>query len=373
MSTKQFASLKGLAKNIRDSLGTSDTPDTKNYFLLFAYNGTGKTRLSGEFKDLGKKKVSGSKETTRDTLYYNAFTEDLFTWYNDLYEDTDRRLLFNTGSRFFDGLRDLEMDTRIREFLRVHVDFDFTINYDKGYVNFSREVRTREGLETVSGIKISRGEENMFIWCFFLAIIQLVKLESLSYDWVKYIYIDDPVSSLDDNNVVAMACQLAELLKDCRTKTVISTHHALFFNVMHNELKKESTASRFLSFNKETGKYIVKNTGDTPFFHHIALIKELKRAADSGKIYTYHFNILRNVLEKTAAFHGFNHFSACIKREEDDLDGIIYARIINLLSHGNHSVFQPIEMVADNKALFRKALAGFLETYKFNDDLFTEE
>ena len=371
-STKRFTNLKRLARNIRDTLGTEDTADTKNYYLLFAYNGTGKTRLSGEFKNLGKKRIRGSEETTRDTLYYNAFTEDLFYWDNDLEADTDRRLYFNKNSRFFDGLRDLEMDTRIRGFLQIHADFDFTINYDDGYVSFSREVQIRTGAETVTGIKISRGEENLFVWCFFLAIVQLVKDEALSYDWVKYIYIDDPISSLDDNNVVALACQLSELLKDCKIKTVISTHHALFFNVMYNELRKESTASRFLSFDKETNKYIVKNTGDTPFFHHIALLKELKKVADSGKIYTYHFNILRNILEKTAAFHGFDDFSACIKQEDENLDDVIFARITNLLSHGNHSIFNPVEMVQDNKEIFKNILNRFLRNYKFNDKLFTE-
>lgn len=356
MSTKRFANLKGLARNIRDTLGTNDTPETKNYYLLFAYNGTGKTRLSVEFKNLGKKRIRGSEEKTRDTLYYNAFTEDLFTWNNDLEGDIDRRLLFNTSSRFFDGLKDLEMESRIREFLQIHADFNFTIHYDDGYISFSREVQSRTGTETVTGIKISRGEENIFIWCFFLAIVQLVKDEALAYDWVKYIYIDDPISSLDDNNVVAVACQLSELLKDCKIKTAISTHHTLFFNVMYNELKKESTASRFLSFDKKTNKYIVKNTGDTPFFHHVALLKELKRVADSGEIYTYHFNILRNILEKTAAFHGFDNFSACIKQEDDDLDDVIFARMTNLLSHGNHSIFNPVEMVEDNKEIFRNIL-----------------
>lgn len=370
--TKQFTNLKRFARNIRDTLGTADATDTKNYYLLFAYNGTGKTRLSGEFKNLGKRRIRGSEETTRDTLYYNAFTEDLFYWDNDLEGDTDRRLFFNTNSRFFDGLRDLEMDTRIRGFLQIHADFDFTIYYDDGYVSFSRTVQTRTGEETVIGIKISRGEENLFVWCFFLAIVQLVKDEALSYDWVKYIYIDDPISSLDDNNVVALACQLSELLKDCKIKTVISTHHTLFFNVMYNELRKESTASRFLSFDKETNKYIVKNTGDTPFFHHVALLKELKKVAGSGKIYTYHFNILRNILEKTAAFHGFDDFSACIKREDDDLDDVIFARMTNLLSHGNHSIFNPLEMVEDNKEIFKNILNRFLENYKFNDKLFTE-
>ena len=343
--TKQFANLRGLARNIRNTLGTEDTADTKNYYLLFAYNGTGKTRLSVEFKNLGKRKIPGSEEKSRDTLYYNAYTEDLFYWNNDLEGDTDRRLRFNTSSRFFDGLRDLEMDTRIRGFLQLHADFDFTIYYDEGYISFSRKVQTRTGEETVTGIKISRGEENLFIWCFFLAIVQLVKDE---------------------------ACQLSELLKDCRIKTVISTHHTLFFNVMYNELRKEKTACRFLSVDKETKKHIIKNTGDTPFFHHVALLKELKKVADSRTIYTYHFNVLRNILEKTAAFHGFKDFSACIRQKDDDLDDVIFARMTNLLSHGNHSIFNPVEMVEDNKEIFISILNRFLENYKFNDDLFTE-
>ena len=99
--TKRLANLNKLARNIRDTLGTEDTIDTKNYYLLFAYNGTGKTRLSVEFKNLGKRRIPDSEETIRDTLYYNAFTEDLFYWDNDLEGDTDRRLFFNTNSRFF--------------------------------------------------------------------------------------------------------------------------------------------------------------------------------------------------------------------------------------------------------------------------------
>jgi hypothetical protein len=39
------------------------------------------------------------------------------------------------------------------------------------------------------------------------------------------------------------------------------------------------------------------------------ILKYLRAVAQSGEIYTYHFNLLRNVLEKTAAFHGFDKFS----------------------------------------------------------------
>jgi wobble nucleotide-excising tRNase len=53
----------------------------------------------------------------------------------------------------------------------------------------------------VEDIKISRGEENIFVWSFFLAIAGLAIDNDENYKWVKTIYIDDPISSLDDNNV----------------------------------------------------------------------------------------------------------------------------------------------------------------------------
>ena len=70
--------------------------------LIYAFNGSGKTRLSLEIKELLARKSSGDEnqvsESTRQKskdeqiielmkekklFYYNAFTEDLFTWDND--------------------------------------------------------------------------------------------------------------------------------------------------------------------------------------------------------------------------------------------------------------------------------------------------
>jgi hypothetical protein len=56
------------------------------------------------FKDIGK------QGDARDTLYFNAFTEDLFTWDNDLEGDSARVLKINSASRFFAGLAEMEMD-----------------------------------------------------------------------------------------------------------------------------------------------------------------------------------------------------------------------------------------------------------------------
>src|SRR5262245_32756965 len=173
-----FPDLPALAKHVRHTL------KTKKCLLLYAYNGTGKTRLSTEFKNLGK------KGDERDTLYFNAFTEDLFQWDNDLANDRERVLKINRDSRFFAALGELEMDNRIRPLLDRYADFDFRIDTTEWEVSFSREVQSGERLETVDDIKVSRGEENLFIWCFFLAVLQLVLDKAEPYKWVKYVYVD---------------------------------------------------------------------------------------------------------------------------------------------------------------------------------------
>jgi putative anticodon nuclease len=356
---KEFNSIREIAEYFKRLL------DEKKYIVLFAYNGTGKTRLSGEFKSLGQQLNEETGEKTADTLYYNAFTEDLFYWDNDLDNDTERVLKFNKSSRFFNGLKDLDMDNRIRHLLQRYADFDFSINYDDASINFYRE----ESTQRIDNIKVSRGEENIFIWCFFLAIVQLVIDKAEAYEWVKYIYVDDPISSLDDNNAIAVASHLAALMKGEDVKVIVSSHHTLFFNVLCNEISRAEQL--FLQKSKDNAMYILKDTTKTPFFHHVALLKELKKASDTGILYTYHFNILRNILEKTASFHGYAHFSSCIRKGDEENEPV-YTRIVNLLSHGNYSLFDPKEMVEENKEYFRNILNNFLKDYNFNQRIFEE-
>jgi hypothetical protein len=380
-----FSDLPALAAHLRQVM------EDKKTVLLYGYNGTGKTRLSMEFKTLGKRTVtsqltteSGDAITTEagealevdtiqgDTLYFNAFTEDLFHWDNDLNGDSDRRLTLNAESRFFKGLFELEMDNRIRPLLQRYADFDFRIDTQEWAVRFSRTV----GGKVIDNIKVSRGEENIFVWCFFLAIVQLALDDAEAYRWVKYVYIDDPISSLDEHNAIAVGCHLAQLLNKpgSALKVVISSHHPLFFNVMHNELdarKSKKVAAYFLSLAKADGRYALRHINATPFFHHVAVLTELHQAEQSGELYTYHFNMLRSVLEKTASFHGFSNFSACLPKEDaDDPDGALHARLINILSHGNYSLYEPRQMLEENKQHFRNILRSFLNRYLFNPDLF---
>ncbi len=362
----KYNSPEKVARRIKD-----DFVSGKNDFIfLYAYNGIGKTSLSMEFKNLGKRKGNS------DTLYFNAFTEDLFTWDNDLDDDTNRELVLNTYSKFFPDLMGLEIAPKIRNFLDRYCDFDFIIEINKKIdkvtkkeieywaVNFKREVIINGTSIIREKIKVSRGEENIFKWCFFLAIVQLVIDEHVEYNWVKYFYIDDPISSLDDNNAVAVASDLAVLLRNHndKVKSIISSHHGLFYNVICNELKDFTHKKYFMYRNKATNELLLQASDDTPFFHHVAMIYELKKANDTQKLYAYHFNILRNVLEKTSSFFGYKDFSDCIK---EFVDINLYSRALNLLSHGGYSLYEPKEMVNDNKKIFSDVFEAFLEKYDF--------
>ena len=392
---QRFESLQKLVTRLRDDLNGGN----QDFVLLYAYNGTGKTRLSMDFKNAGKHSVKkrypfgdvplsiddgehAVDVIEGDTLYFNAFTEDLFSWDNDLEKDSERRLYINAESKFFKGLKDLAPDERIGFYLARYADFLFDIDYDQWTVSF------RKG--DAQHIKVSRGEENIFIWCIFLAICERVIDGAESYEWVKYIYIDDPITSLDDNNAIAVASDLAKLLRKAKgrlknvvtgtefsegkeavviqqvadpIKAVVSSHHALFFNVVCNELKIDKHKKYFLHRPDRGTAYTLRATDETPFFHHVAMLAELQKAADSDKLFTFHFNILRSILEKTATFFGRDDFSACIHGLEDSE---LFARALNLLSHGKYDIYQPMEMVDDNKKLFRQILDAFLGRYEFS-------
>jgi hypothetical protein len=372
MAAASFPDLPALAQHVREKL------ETKKFVLLYAYNGTGKTRLSSAFKDLGKKASETGETTERDTLYFNAFTEDLFYWDNDLANDRERVLKLNKDSRFFAGLGGLEMDNNIRLLLNRYADFEFEIDTEEWEVSFAREIRQKKDDGTYEtkreeDIKVSRGEENIFIWCFFLAITQLVLDGAEGYEWVKYIYIDDPISSLDDNNAVMVAHHLAQLLKSSheRLRMVVSTHHVLFFNVLCHELN--NSRKYFLTKEPTSGSFALHETDSKPFLYHLASLVELHDAEESGALYTHHFNMMRRVMEQTACFFGYARWEECIKPEEDDPYQTVYKRVIDLMSHGDYSLYEPREMMQENKDHFGRVLRQFINNHPFSPALFASE
>lgn len=380
-----YKSLDSVVVRLKDDLIGADNNDV---VLLFAFNRTGKTRLSMAFKDKGKKKKSP------DTLYYNAFTEDLFSWNNDLENDRNRYLKINEQSNFFKGVKGLSLEDRIHSHLDRYAKFNFLIDYNEWKVTFSREIpnpkynslnpyNEEDEKIVVDNIKISRGEENIFIFSVFMAISELAIEGHESYKWVKYIYIDDPISSLDENNAIIIASDLAGLIKKDisdnkgnNKKYIISSHHSLFYNVLYNEFRKGVKDKAYMLYRTINDKYRLQSTDDTPFFHHIDELCRLKKCVENYKmaeqsniklvqsniLKTYHFNILRSILEKTAVFFGQDDFSYCIKEFEDH---DLYARAVNIMSHGQYSLYAPKGMMRENAELFVKLFEFFVDKYKF--------
>ncbi|MCC7319080.1 MAG: anticodon nuclease, partial [Bacteroidales bacterium] len=66
-----MSTVKEIAQELKDT--------RENIILIYAFNATGKTRLSVEYKNITKKSDDGQ----HTGVYYNAFSEDLFVWDND--------------------------------------------------------------------------------------------------------------------------------------------------------------------------------------------------------------------------------------------------------------------------------------------------
>jgi len=322
-----------------------------------------------EFKDIAKKRNAA------DTLYFNAFTEDLFDWDNDFEGDTERLIKFKSHSQFFKDLAGMGIDDQIRAHLHRYADFNFDINHEDEEIRFFRDVTEEGKRKRIQDIKISRGEENIFIWCFFLAILKLATEaeKDQPYDWVKYVYIDDPISSLDEHNTITVASDLAGILKETSNgvRFVISTHHGLFFNVMFNELQGKRILGGDSEIKKrayilhrpdESQTYTLRDTKESPFLHHVAALAELKAASKSGAISQHHFNLLRSILEKTAIFFGSQHISTCFNNHPKKAQ---YSRVLNVRSHAKYSVFEAKPLHEKEKKMFREILSAFLDSYQF--------
>jgi hypothetical protein len=350
--------LTEIARQLKDA--------NKKVQLIYAFNGTGKTRLSREFKQLVAPKGEGEEAADSPALsrskilYFNAFTEDLFYWDNDLALDAQPRLRIQPNS-FTDWLlailRDLGQDGNIIRYFQHYTSDKLTPHFSEDFseVTFSLE---RGDNESYGNLKISKGEESNFIWSIFYTLLDQVistrnvpepeDRETREFDQLEYVFIDDPVSSLDENHLIELAVNLAGLIKasPADLKFVITTHSPLFYNVLHNELglkkggKKEGC---YLLDRLEDGTFDLSvKYGDSnrSFSYHLHLRQAIEQAIASDQVQRYHFTLLRNLYEKTASFLGYPEWSGLLP---DDKQAYLN-RIIQFTSHStlsNESVTEP--------------------------------
>ena len=341
----------------------------KKVLLVYAFNGVGKTRLSREFKELVASKTEdeeAEEDNPINVLYYNAFTEDLFYWDNDLKEDKNRELLIrpNKFTRwvFIEQGQDNNVIKQFQHYTNYKLTPRFSEDYDK--ITFTID-GGNDGV--IDNIKISKGEESCLIWCTFYCLLsQIVEILNVAepedreidkFNDLKYIFIDDPVSSLDENHLIELAVNIAELIRSSQSdvRFIITTHNPLFYNVLWNELhnadqETDNKAKKSLKMRLEKlddGTYTLHDSNDSPFSYHLFLLSELEKAIQAGDVKKYHYNFLRQILEKTSTFLGYKKWRELLTLFPDDAHEAYYNRIINLCSHGKHSG-EETSLVDDN-------------------------
>ena len=365
--------------------------------LIYAFNGSGKTRLSREFKALIAPKNENEEEPTDSRskiLYYNAFTEDLFYWDNDLDGDSERKLKIQPNAYTEWVLQDQGQDRNAIAHFQRYTNDKLTPRFNEEYVTHDRSGNEltvpafsevtftfeRGNEERTEHVKISKGEESNFIWSIFYSLIDQVvsvlnvvessERETDRYDLLEYIFIDDPVSSLDENHLIELAVDIAELIKSSDftdekgLRFIITTHNPLFYNILCNEFHSDDRSLGWKSrhFQKyrlakhEDGSFGLElQPNDSPFSYHLFLKSELKNAIEAGEIRKYHFNFLRNILEKTSTFVGYKRWEDLLPSNDDGQANPYLKRILNLSSHSKHSG----EEVADLEEEDKRVL-GFL-------------
>lgn len=368
--------------------------------LIYAFNGTGKTRLSREFKELiAHRDDVGNEEEENESfekiLYYNAFTEDLFYWNND---EGKLKIQPNNYTKWI--LLDQGQEPNIAKHFQRYTNDKLTPNFNEEYtikdkenkditISSYTEIRfsfERGNDENPEFVKISKGEESCFIWSVFYSLLEQTitvlnvaekaERETNQFDDLKFVFIDDPVSSLDDNHLIELAVNIAELIKSSQSdlKFVITTHNPLFYNVLFNEFNnsdsrygykpKQCIKKRLEKLNDGSFE-LHEQSKDSPFAYHLFLLNELDKVRISGDIQKYHFSFLRNILEKTSTFLGYYEWKKLLPDEADGAQEGYYKRIIELSSHSKFSGDESSVLSQQQKEVFKHLVEEITKIYKF--------
>lgn len=341
----------------------------ENVILIYAFNSTGKTRLSVAYKDATKR-----EDGSHSGVYYNAFSEDLFVWDNDT-ENNEENISLTVKRGSLNRFHGLLTEDTVRETMkpyRATYDFQFNIfeNPEEGIESISFFPKADSAGSNATSIKISRGEERIFVWCFFLA---LFGVEGWADKQSDHFFIDDPVSSLDDHNIFVTTFTILDLIENHfqKRKIIITTHHLGMFSILFDWLKKGEKKSRFekhvkcFILNSNAGDGLqLENCAKDVFLYHLRLLQLLERAKSENDVSAFHFALLRQVLENIASFLGVGQFSYVLEQigigEPDRI-----ANIVNTLSHKKIYYYDSDQLVPDNRRAFDEIVEKLQQKYNF--------
>jgi hypothetical protein len=341
--------------------------------LIYAFNSTGKTRLAVAYKDATK-----TEDGTHSGVYYNAFSEDLFFWDNDEENDgANVRLVVRLSS--LSKFHTLLTEDNVRDKLNAYKPkFGFALNLheddpEKGIESITFFIPNQNPDLPQQPIKVSRGEERIFVWCFFLALFEV---EGWADKQSSHFFIDDPVSSLDDHNIFVTAATLYDLIEKQfeKRKIIVTTHHMGLFSILSDWLTKGEKSDKFKKDKKplyklhilssKSGELELENCRNDVLLYHLRLLQVLSLAREAKDVRAYHFALLRQVLENVASFLGVGQFSYVLNQIGISEPSRV-ADIVNALSHKKVYYYESDIVVPDNLKIFDEVMGGLIEKYKF--------
>lgn len=351
--------LYDVINKIKSDLNTNS--DKVKLDLIYAFNGTGKTRISRNLVE----------ENNEQCLCFNSLFQDDFTWDNENYI-----LIIRENSWIKNVINEQGLQKEIIEnFQKIYgeeIEPVFSPNSEKIIFN----AKAIDGYD--SAVKISKAEETLFIWSIFYSFLSLAISElkedvdnrsSTIFNNLKYIIIDDPVSSVDDSIIIRLSISIAQLIEECKKENVyldlqflITTHHALFYNTIYNLVNRNSSIkNKSYILSKKDYEYILKEKGDTVFGYHLILNNILLDAIMTNSVNKSHFNTFRILLEKTSTYFGYKKFDECLpsSKYKDEM-----VRLLNLYSHGNLSDFEYSELTDREKQLLSMSFVDYTNKYK---------
>lgn len=346
-----------------------------NIILIYAFNGVGKTQLSVEYKNLTKDRTTGKHLG----VYYNAYSEDLFQWDNDEENDNSNiRLKIVESSLNQHHSYIIEDPQKLKDNLeRYHLKFSFRLNYNN-------EDYSQSGIESVSfyfdnepnhWIKISRGEERIFVWCFFLTLFEV---SNWAEEQNAHFFIDDPVSSLDEHNLHITASTIMDVIRNNyeNKKLIITTHHVGLFSILIDRLRKASDSGKYRNIVKSyilgktsNGERILSNYSQDVFLYHLHLFKLLSDNVEhsvNGILDSYNFVLLRQLLENIASFLGKSGTFGFALSQIGISNADEVAKTINEESHKDVYYYQTSLMSPEQMTLFTEVFNQIKTTFKFH-------
>ena len=357
----KFDSIDQVLTCLKTDLDTSDdvSSDKIKASIIFACNASGKTRLSKLFAD----------EFEDQVLCYNAFVEDLFTWNND-----DCVLNIDIDDWIFQTINDQGLYNSIgdnfQQFTGSKLEpiFDFALSQVRFRIHTDAE-------GTLDNIKISRGEESAFIWSVFYTVLDVV-IDTLNeekddrstddFDCIKYVVIDDPVSSMDDTRIISIALQLATLIYESKhqLRFLVTTHHALFFNIVFNASRRRGG---YILSNSKNEIHLTKQSSDSPFAYHHLVISEIEDAIKNKSVKKYHFNLFRALLEKTANFLGYSNGWKELLANEYRKNSL--EKTLDHYSHNSLAEIEASNLSENDMNDFEGAFRAFIDDFKWSVEI----